>query len=193
MIDRIEEPRQRGNLAACVEVLAGLRFSKEVIRQLLREELMRESVIYQDILQKGLEQGLQQGRREGKREEALSLLMRQLNRRFGEVEPQLQKQVRRLFLPQLEELGEALLDFEAVRDLAVWLDEHQPELLLMRQLRSRFGEVDPQLQERVQGLSIAQLEEFGEVLSDFETVMDLRVWLDERQSEENGDRSDSSN
>jgi predicted transposase YdaD len=56
-IDRIEEPRQRGNLAACVEVLAGLRFDIDLIRQLFREEVMRESVVYQDILQKGLQQG----------------------------------------------------------------------------------------------------------------------------------------
>ncbi|HEY9649644.1 MAG TPA: hypothetical protein V6C95_03205 [Coleofasciculaceae cyanobacterium] len=50
-IDRIEEPKQRTNLAACVEVLAGLRFD------LLREDVMQESVIYQDILQRGLQQG----------------------------------------------------------------------------------------------------------------------------------------
>ncbi len=184
-IDRIEEPRQRGNLAACAEVLAGLRFDKDFIRQLFREEVMRESVIYQDILQKGR----QEGRQEGKQEEALILLIRQLTRRFGEVEPQLQERVRGLSLAHLEELGEALLDFETVTDLAVWLDEHQPESLLMRQLRSRLGEVDPQLQERVRGLSLPQLEELGEALLDFETVADLAVWLDEHHSQENGDRS----
>lgn len=88
---------------------------------------MQESVIYQDILQRGLQQGLQQGRQEGKREEALSLLMRQLTRRFGEVESQLQERVQRLSIAQLGELGEALLDFETVADLAVWLDEHQSD------------------------------------------------------------------
>ncbi len=130
-IDRIEEPRQRGNLAACVEVLAGLRFNQDLIHQLFREELMQESVIYQDILQKGLQQGLQQGKQEGlqqgKQEEALSLIMRLLTRRFGEIDSQLQERVQRLSLVQLEELSEALLDFEAVTDLTVWLDEYQTE------------------------------------------------------------------
>ncbi len=84
---------------------------------------MQESVIYQDILQKGLQQGLQQGRQE----EALSLLMRQLTRRFGKVESQWQERVRGLSLAQLEELSEALLDFERVTDLTIWLDEHQLE------------------------------------------------------------------
>jgi predicted transposase YdaD len=122
-IDRIEEPRQRGNLAACVEVLAGLRFDIDLIRQLFREEVMRESVVYQDILQKGLQQGLQQGRQQGE----VTLIMRQLNRRFGEVDPQLQERVQGLSIPQLEELSLALLDFEAVTDLVTWLDEHQPQ------------------------------------------------------------------
>jgi predicted transposase/invertase (TIGR01784 family) len=184
-IDRIEEPRQRDNLAACTEVLAGLRFDKDVIRQLFREEVMRESVIYQDILQRGV----QQGRQEGKREEALSLVIRQLTRRFGAINPQLQEQVRSLSLVQLEGLSEALLDFEAVTDLAIWLNKRQLESLLAHQLTCRFGEVEPQLQERVRELSMAQLRKLGEALLDFETLTDLAVWLDECQSEEGSDRS----
>ncbi|WP_293114586.1 hypothetical protein, partial [Moorena sp. SIO4G3] len=43
-VDRIEEQGQRGNLAACVDVLAGLRFDKELVRRLLSEEIMEESV-----------------------------------------------------------------------------------------------------------------------------------------------------
>jgi predicted transposase/invertase (TIGR01784 family) len=178
-LDRIEEPRQRENLAACVDVLAGLRFDKNLIRQLLREEMMQESVTYQDILQKGLQQGLQQGRQQGKQEEALLLLMRLLTRRFGELDPQLQERVRGLSLTQLEELGEALFDFETVMDLAVWLEKRQLESLLMRLLTRRFSAVDPQLQERVRELSMAQLGELGEALLDFETQTDLANWLDE--------------
>ncbi|MBW4648608.1 MAG: Rpn family recombination-promoting nuclease/putative transposase [Kastovskya adunca ATA6-11-RM4] len=120
-IDMIEEPRQRENLTACVEVLAGLRFDKNLIRQLFREEIMRESVIYQDILQQGLQQGRQQGLQQGE----VTLIVRQLTRRFGIVEPSLQERIRGLSIAQLEELSEALLDFEAIADLANWLNEHQ--------------------------------------------------------------------
>ena len=56
-IDMIENPDQRGNLAACVEVLAGLRFDESLIRQFLREEIMQESVTYQSIIQKGRQEG----------------------------------------------------------------------------------------------------------------------------------------
>jgi predicted transposase YdaD len=81
-----------------------------------REEIMQESVIYQEIIQKGLQQG--------KREEALSLIQRMLTRRLGAVVPNLQERIQALSLTQLEELGEALLDFSVVTDLAVLLDEH---------------------------------------------------------------------
>ncbi|WP_349262605.1 DUF4351 domain-containing protein, partial [Allocoleopsis sp.] len=56
-----------------------------------------------------------------------SLLIRQLTRRFGEINPHLQEQIRSLWLEQLEELGEALLDFETATDLAIWLDKRQLE------------------------------------------------------------------
>ncbi|MBD1925908.1 Rpn family recombination-promoting nuclease/putative transposase [Trichocoleus sp. FACHB-90] len=120
VIDTIEEPQQRGNLAACVEVLAGLRFEESLIRQLLREEIMQESVTYQAIIRKGV----QQGKQEGKEEEARSLVMRQLTRQFGNLDEQLQQRIGALSVTQLEELALALLDFHSAADLVVWLDEN---------------------------------------------------------------------
>ncbi|MFE1744906.1 DUF4351 domain-containing protein [Coleofasciculus sp. H7-2] len=82
---------------------------------------MQESVTYQAIIRKGV----QQGKQEGKKEEALSLIMRLLARRLGAVDPQMQERIQALPIAQLEELGEALLDFTAASDLAVWFEEHQ--------------------------------------------------------------------
>ena len=59
-------------------MLGGLRYSKEILRQLLREEIMRESVTYQDLLAKGVQQGTQQGE--------LDLALRLLRRKFGDQE-----------------------------------------------------------------------------------------------------------
>lgn len=115
-IDMIEESRQQENLSACVQVIAGLRFDENLIRQLFRREFMRESVIYQEILQEGMQQGKQQ--------EALSLVMRQLARRCGAIDPQMQAKIQSLSITQLEELSEALLDFSAVGDLEIWLEQH---------------------------------------------------------------------
>ncbi|NEO39385.1 MAG: Rpn family recombination-promoting nuclease/putative transposase [Moorea sp. SIOASIH] len=121
-VDKIEEKPLRGNLAACVDVLAGLRFDKDLVRRLLREEIMEESVTYQDIIQKGIQKGLQQGLQRGKQEGVLLVVMRLLTLRLGLIDPVLQQQIEGLSITRLEELSEALLDFKTVTDLAVWLE-----------------------------------------------------------------------
>ena len=117
----IEETEQRQNISACVFVLAGLRFEKKLIRQLFREDVMRESVTYQDILEQGVQKGMQQGMQRGE----VAILQRQISRRFGELEPQVNERIQRLAIPQLEDLGEALLDFSNASDLAAWLQLQQ--------------------------------------------------------------------
>lgn len=116
-VDMIEETDERQNISACVQVLAGLRFEKNLITQLFSEEIMQESVIYQDILQKGL----QQGEERGKKQEALELILRLLTRRFGAIEPEVEQQIRTLSITQLEDLAEALLDFTSPSDLVNYL------------------------------------------------------------------------
>jgi flagellar biosynthesis/type III secretory pathway protein FliH len=90
-----------------------------------REGIMRESVIYQEILQEGEQVGEQRGKTEGEQSgainEARSLILRQLARRVGTLPATVEAQVQALALPQLEALGEALLDFAALDDLTKWL------------------------------------------------------------------------
>jgi hypothetical protein len=59
------------------------------------------------------------------RERTVDLIIRQLKRRLGEVEPVLIEQVRRLPIVELEALAEALLDFSEVADLVDWLEQAQ--------------------------------------------------------------------
>ncbi|MCG8365746.1 MAG: DUF4351 domain-containing protein [Pseudanabaenales cyanobacterium] len=51
-------------------------------------------------------------------------MLRLLTRKFGEVPPDLVAQIERLSLAQLEELGEALLDFSTLQELSGWLDNN---------------------------------------------------------------------
>jgi hypothetical protein len=125
-IATIEEPTQQADLLACTQVLAGLRFEKDLIRQLFRKETMRGSVIYQEIREDGLLEGRQLGLLEGRKDEALSLLTRLLTRRIGPIAPPIQEQIQTLSVEELEDLGEALLDFSEASDLTNWLNEHQP-------------------------------------------------------------------
>lgn len=116
-VNRIEDTGQQRNLSAYTQLLAGLRFEKEIIQQVFRGTFMRESVIYQEIYQEGRQEGRQEGER--------SIILRVLTRRFGTVPPELQAQIQALSLPQLEALGEALLDFATLADLTTWLQTHQ--------------------------------------------------------------------
>jgi predicted transposase/invertase (TIGR01784 family) len=69
----------------------------------------------------GIAEGEQRGRTEGRTEEARSLILRQLTRRLGTLPVTVEAQVQALALPQLEALGEALLDFAELGDLVEWL------------------------------------------------------------------------
>lgn len=95
--------------------------------QLFQVELGRMGLVEQEevmkIVTSWMEQGLQQGKQEGKQEEALLLLLRQLNRRIGAIDSKLQEQICSLSISQLEELGEALLDFSDTSDLIAWLEQ----------------------------------------------------------------------
>lgn len=77
-------------------------------------------------IQQGLEKGLQQGLQQGRYEGQISLTLRQLRRRLGEVSDELEERVKVLSSEQLEELGESLLDFNALADLENWLRKQQP-------------------------------------------------------------------
>ena len=63
------------------------------------------------------------GMRKGRHQAALSLVSRLLERRFGELEPELLQRISVLTAGQLEELGEALLDFSEVSDVSGWLND----------------------------------------------------------------------
>jgi predicted transposase YdaD len=111
-VAKIADREARQNTAAYTEILAGLRFEKNLIRQLLSEDIMQESVIYQDILQKG------------EQKEAFRFLNRQLNRRFGEIDSSIVERIRVLSTEQLEALGEEFLSFLNVSDLVSWLENN---------------------------------------------------------------------
>ncbi|MEI6445036.1 MAG: DUF4351 domain-containing protein [Nostocales cyanobacterium ELA583] len=67
----------------------------------------------------------QQDRELAKQEGEQRLIIRQLNRRIGEIDSLLIQKVQQLSVEKLEELGEALLDFTSVTDLETWLKNYQ--------------------------------------------------------------------
>jgi hypothetical protein len=76
-------------------------------------------------LQEGEQRGELRGRQVGIQEGEQALIIRLLTRRIGPIAPPLETQIRSLSLTQLEDLGEALLDFTQLSDLENWLLSHQ--------------------------------------------------------------------
>ena len=57
--------------------------------------------------------------------ESANLVLRQLNRRIGGISAELSANIQSLSLENLENLGEALLDFQSVEDLEQWLENER--------------------------------------------------------------------
>lgn len=73
---------------------------------------MKESVMYQEFLAEAKAEA-ESGERQ--------LVLRLLNRKIGNLTPQLLDRVSSLSIDRIESLGEALLDFNALADLETWL------------------------------------------------------------------------
>jgi predicted transposase YdaD len=89
------------------------RLTREEIQQMLgfTDIDIKQTRFYQDVYAEGEQEG------------KLELILRLLNRRFGELDTNLIKQIRGLDVSQLEELAEALLEFSSQDDLEVWLQQ----------------------------------------------------------------------
>jgi predicted transposase YdaD len=85
---------------------------------------VEESNIYPEILQDGEAIQIMQDNAEASFEDEQAIILRQLDRRIGEVSPDVQSQIRTLSLYQLEALAEALLDFSEPTDLINWLESN---------------------------------------------------------------------
>ncbi len=117
-IRKIKSKEQRVEIISWSQMLAGLRYDKGIIRYIFREDsMLEESVIVQDWLQRGEQRGLQKGLQQ--------IVIRQLNRVIGKVPARATKQLQALSAAQLEDLGEALLDFKSKEDLTNWLSQHK--------------------------------------------------------------------
>ncbi|MFM6203020.1 MAG: Rpn family recombination-promoting nuclease/putative transposase, partial [Dolichospermum sp.] len=98
-----------------IEAMLGITFEQTRLYQELREEATEIG------MQQGLQQGLQQGIQRGKQEGEVTLILRLLSKKFGEVPSQLKMQIEKLSLEQLEDLTEVLLDFASLDNLVSWL------------------------------------------------------------------------
>lgn len=130
-VSQIEPMSQRQEVSMVVQILAGLKYEKELIQSLFREGMMRESVMYQEILAEGREEGIQLGKQEGiqlgkqegRQEGELLVILRQMKRRFGELPTSLETRLKSLKVAEIETLAEAIFDFSDIEDVQQWLGD----------------------------------------------------------------------
>ena len=93
--------------------------AKETIDLEEQELIMQLSPLYLEKIQAAKHEGRQEGETIGE----ARMILRLLNRRLGSVSEQFSAQIQQLTTPQLEDLGEALLDFTSLADLETWLSQ----------------------------------------------------------------------
>ena len=78
---------------------------------------LKETQVYREIKKEVREEGREEGQK--------SLLLRLLTRKVGELSSEVRQNIDSLSIEQLENLGEALLEFSSMADLENWLKTHQ--------------------------------------------------------------------
>ena len=74
-------------------------------------------------MEQGIEQGIEQGRQEAIVKEK-DLIVRQIKRKVGNIDMELENRVKSLNIEVIEVLAEAIFDLDTVEDLQNWLDKH---------------------------------------------------------------------
>jgi predicted transposase YdaD len=82
--------------------------SREAIERMFGLSELKQTRVYQEALQEG----------------EAKIILRLLERRLGAIAPEVQQQIQGLSSPDLEALGDALLDFSTSSDLLSWLNDN---------------------------------------------------------------------
>jgi Domain of unknown function (DUF4351) len=115
------DPARSQLISGFVDTYLRLNVEEEQVFQIevgTLEETEREDIM--QIVTSWMEQGIAEGRTE----EGRALVLRQLTRKLGTLPTSVEAQIQALALPQIEVLGEALLDFAQLSDLTNWLQSH---------------------------------------------------------------------
>ena len=101
--------------SASLKLLYNLSRNLQALPKRTQEErkfIMRLAPLYEQDREAAIQQG------------EAKVVLRQLKRRFGQLPPHITETIQKLAVEQLEDLGEALLDFETQADLINWLNQN---------------------------------------------------------------------
>ncbi len=90
------------------------------IGTLIKEEKEEVMQIVTSWMEKGIETGIETGIEREKK-----LIIRQINKKIGQIDRELETEIRSLNIDVIEALGEAIFDLNTVEDLQNWLNNVQ--------------------------------------------------------------------
>ncbi|MBT9317618.1 Rpn family recombination-promoting nuclease/putative transposase [Leptothoe spongobia] len=130
---------------------------------------LQDTRVYQEAREEGVQEGLAQER---------ALLTRMLTRKVGKLSQSASLQVGQLSFRQLGDLGEALLEFQAMADLDTWLNQlTEKQTEVVKKLIQKLGALEASTSDQIKEISLSQLQLLEEAYKDFPSINDLTDWL----------------
>ena len=135
-IEQENDPEIQEQVLELIETVLVYKFpklSRQEIEAMFTYSDLKQTRVYQEAreegelrgeqrgLQLGEQKGLKLGEQRGLVKGQSTMLLRMLNRKFGQISPSLRGKVNKLSTKQLENLAEALFDLETIADLSDWL------------------------------------------------------------------------
>ena len=96
------------------------KLNRQEIEAMFTYSDLKQTRVYQEAREEGEQRGLKQGLAKGQ----ATMLLRMLNRKFGQLTPRLRGRINKLSVKQLESLAEAVFDLETISDLTNWLQSN---------------------------------------------------------------------
>jgi predicted transposase/invertase (TIGR01784 family) len=119
-IEQENDPEIQEQVLELIETVLVYKFpklSRQEIETMFTYSDLKQTRVYQEAREEGELRGEKRGLVKGQ----ATMLLRLLNRKFGQISPSLRGKVNKLSAKQLENLAEALFDLETIADLSEWL------------------------------------------------------------------------
>ncbi len=137
-VDQEADTNLRDQVVEFIEAVLVYKFprlSRQEIESMFTHSDLKKTRVYQEAMQEGLQLGEQRGLQLGEQrglqlgeqrglQRQIAMLLRQLTRKFGQLNPSLKNRISKLSVVQLENLAEDIFDIEAIADLNDWLRNH---------------------------------------------------------------------
>ncbi|MGC1307843.1 MAG: Rpn family recombination-promoting nuclease/putative transposase [Phormidesmis sp.] len=128
LLARANESAQLSERRAIIDMIVTIisyqfgQMNRQEVEQML-DISFEETRVYKEIRAEAMATGRAEGRAEGEARGEARIILRLLEKRLGELPDTLRAKISNLSLPELDTLGNELLDFESLAEVESWLEE----------------------------------------------------------------------